>query len=160
MAIIITPTNLPDINSRPYNTNETITASGTAGEQNISVAISYQDPADLDNQLNLTLGESGAVATVVGTWDDPFSDQFTYVEKGTTYPKTPVTVTKVTNMPSDKLMYDLNQDSTVSVTKGLFMTVSYEDVNGVAQPNVSFYPEVILNNDYEGIRSFISNYYT
>ena len=161
---------LTDITNSTFAINETLTVVGTAGEQNIDGAISFQDPLDLgipDNstaQSNITFsGEGTSIITVGGNWNDPFSDQFTYVEKGTDpslYPKTPVTVTQVGNMPSDKLMYNLNQDNTEFVTKGLFLVVSYEDINGVAQPNVSFYPEVILNNDYEGIRSFISNYYT
>ena len=155
---------LADITNSTFAINDSLTLSGTAGEQNISGAISFQSMADLNNQLNLTLGGDGtSVLTVAGNWDDPFSDQFTYVEKGTDaslYPKTPVTVTQVGNMPSDKLMYNLNQDNTEFVTKGLFLTVSYEDINGVAQPNVYFYPEVKLYNSYERIRSFISNYYT
>ena len=155
---------LADITNSTFAINDSLTLSGTAGEQNISGAISFQSMADLNNQLNLTLGGDGtSVLTVAGNWDDPFNDQFTYVEKGTDpslYPKTPVTVTQVGNMPSDKLMYNLNQDNAEFVTKGLFLTVSYEDINGVAQPNVSFYPEVKLYNSYERIRSFISNYYT
>tara|TARA_B100002019_G_C21052140_1_gene489798 strand:- start:160 stop:684 length:525 start_codon:yes stop_codon:yes gene_type:complete len=155
---------LADITNSTFAINDSLTLSGTAGEQNISGAISFQSMADLNNQLNLTLGGDGtSVLTVAGNWDDPFNDQFTYVEKGTDpslYPKTPVTVTQVGNMPSDKLMYNLNQDNAEFVTKGLFITVTYEDTNGVAQPNVYFYPEVKLYNSYERIRSFISNYYT
>ena len=155
---------LADITNSTFAINDSLTLSGTAGEQNISGAISFQSMADLNNQLNLTLGGDGtSVLTVAGNWDDPFNDQFTYVEKGTDpslYPKTPVTVTQVGNMPSDKLMYNLNQDNAEFVTKGLFVTVTYEDTNGVAQPNVYFYPEVKLYNSYERIRSFISNYYT
>ena len=63
-------------------------------------------------------------------------------------------------MPSGKVLYDLNQDNTEYVTKGLFMTVDYEDINGVAQTSVNFYPEVKLYNPWERMRSFISNYYT
>ena len=161
---------LTDITNSTFAINETLTITGTAGEQNISAGISFQDPADLGipddstAQNNITFsGEGTSVITVGGNWNDPFSDQFTYVEKGTDpslYPKTPVTVTQVGNMPSDKLMYNLNQDNSEFVTKGLFLTVSYEDINGVAQTNVSFYPEVKLYNSYERIRSFISNYYT
>ena len=161
---------LTDITNSTFAINETFTISGTAGEQNISTGISFQDPMDLgipDDSTSqddiIFSGEGTSVITVGGNWNDPFSDQFTYVEKGTDaslYPKTPVTVTQVGNMPSDKLMYNLNQDNTEFVTKGLFLTVSYEDINGVAQPNVSFYPEVKLYNSYERIRSFISNYYT
>ena len=161
---------LTDITNSTFAINDTLTISATAGDVITSSAISFQDPLDTgipDNstaQNNITFGGEGtSVVTVGGNWNDPFSDQFTYVEKGTDaslYPKTPVTVTQVGNMPSDKLMYNLNQDNTEFVTKGLFLTVSYEDINGVAQTNVSFYPEVKLYNSYERIRSFISNYYT
>ena len=85
---------------------------------------------------------------------DPFNDQFTYVEKGTTYPKTPTTVTKIANMPSDKLMYNLEQDNTTPYTETFTITVTAD--TGV----VSFTLELKINNEYEGIRSFISNYYT
>jgi len=156
---------LTDITNSTFAINETLTLSATAGDVITSSSISFQNPADLDGQLNITFGNQGGTGpiTVTGNWDDPFSDQFTYVEKGTDpslYPKTPVTVTQVGNMPSDKLMYNLNQDNAEFVTKGLYIVASYEDINGVAQPNVSFYPEVKLYNSYERIRSFISNYYT
>ena len=161
---------LTDITNSTFAINDTLTISATAGDVITGSAISFQDPADLGipddstAQNNITFsGEGTSVVTVGGNWNDPFSDQFTYVEKGTDpslYPKTPVTVTQVGNMPSDKLMYNLNQDNSEFVTKGLFLTVSYEDINGVAQTNVSFYPEVKLYNSYERIRSFISNYYT
>ena len=161
---------LTDITNSTFAINETLTISATAGDVITGSAISFQDPLDTgipddstaQNDITFS-GEGTSVITVGGNWNDPFSDQFTYVEKGTDpslYPKTPVTVTQVGNMPSDKLMYNLNQDNSEFVTKGLFLTVSYEDINGVAQTNVSFYPEVKLYNSYERIRSFISNYYT
>ena len=97
---------------------------------------------------------------------DPFEDQFTYVEKGTDdslYPKIPVTVTKVDNMPADKLMYNLEQDNTTPYIETFTVTVNWEEGpvgNLVAQTPVTFTLELKINNSYEGIRSFISNYYT
>ena len=153
---------LPDITNSTFAINESLTISGTAGEQNISGAISFQSMADLNNQLNLTLGGDGTtVLTVTGNWDDPFSDQFTYVEQGQSdKTQTPTVVQSVGNMPSGKVLYDLDQDNTEYVTKGLYIVVAYEDEFGVAQPNVNFYPEVKLYNPWERMRSFISNYYT
>ena len=101
-----------------------------------------------------------------GTLQDPFEDQFTYVEKGTDeslYPKVPVTVTKVDNMPSDKLLYNLNQDNTTPYIETFTVTVQWEQGtagNLVAQTPATFTLELKINNAYEGIRSFISNYYT
>ena len=159
---------LTDITNSTFAINETLTITGTAGEQNISAGISFQDPADLgipdDSTLqsNITFsGENTSVITVGGNWNDPFSDQFTYVEQGQSdKTQTPSVVQSIHLMPSGKVLYDLNQDNTEYVTKGLFLTVVYEDINGVAQPNVYFYPEVKLYNPWERMRSFISNYYT
>jgi|TARA_B100001093_G_C26456840_1_gene854722 hypothetical protein len=154
---------LTDITNSTFAINETLTFSATAGDVITSSSISFQDPADLDGQLNITFGNEGGTGpiTVTGNWDDPFSDQFTYVEQGQSdKTQTPTVVQSVGNMPSGKIMYDLNQDNTEYVTKGLFLTVVYEDTNGVAQPNAQFYPEVKLYNPWERIRSFISNYYT
>ena len=159
---------LTDITNSTFAINETLTVVGTAGEQNIDGAISFQDPLDLgipDNstaQSNITFsGEGTSVITVGGNWNDPFSDQFTYVEQGQSdKTQTPSVVQSIHLMPSGKVLYDLNQDNTEYVTKGLFVTVSYEDINGVAQTPVDFFPEVKLYNPWERMRSFISNYYT
>ena len=144
------------------------TISGTAGEQNISTGISFQDPMDLgipDDSTSqddiIFSGEGTSVVTVGGNWNDPFSDQFTYVEQGQSdKTQTPSVVQSIHLMPSGKVLYDLNQDNTEYVTKGLFITVGYEDINGVAQTPVDFFPEVKLYNPWERMRSFISNYYT
>ena len=159
---------LTDITNSTFAINETFTISGTAGEQNISTGISFQDPADLGipddstSQDDITFsGEGTTVITVGGNWNDPFSDQFTYVEQGQSdKTQTPSVVQSIHLMPSGKVLYDLDQDNTEYVTKGLFVTVSYEDINGVAQTPVDFFPEVKLYNPWERMRSFISNYYT
>ena len=159
---------LTDITNSTFAINETLTFSATAGDVITSSAISFQDPADLGipddstSQDDITFsGEGTSVITVGGNWNDPFSDQFTYVEQGQSdKTQTPSVVQSIHLMPSGKVLYDLNQDNTEYVTKGLFVTVVYEDINGVAQPNVYFYPEVKLYNPWERMRSFISNYYT
>ena len=159
---------LTDITNSTFAINETFTISGTAGEQNISTGISFQDPMDLGipddstSQDDITFsGEGTTVITVGGNWNDPFSDQFTYVEQGQSdKTQTPSVVQSIHLMPSGKVLYDLNQDNTEYVTKGLFITVGYEDINGVAQTPVDFFPEVKLYNPWERMRSFISNYYT
>ena len=72
-------------------------------------------------------------------------------------------MTKVDNMPADKLMYDLNQDNTTPYIETFTVTVQWESGpvgNLVAQTPATFTLELKINNEYEGIRSFISNYYT
>ena len=77
--------------------------------------------------------------------------------------KVPVTVTKVDNMPADKQLYNLNQDNTTPYIETFTVTVQWEQGtagNLVAPSPVTFTLELKINNAYEGIRSFISNYYT
>ena len=106
------------------------------------------------SQPDLVITSGTTSVNIGGTLTDPFNDQFTYVEKGTTYPKTPVTVTKVSNMPADKLMYNLEQDNTTPYTETFTITVTADT------GTTTFTLELKINNAYEGIRSFISNYYT
>ena len=169
MSVTITPdevTGLADITRPNFAMNQTVSASATPTA-----------PADTANVTNVTASVAGTQPDLVitpgttsvnigGTLQDPFEDQFTYVEKGTDdslYPKIPVTVTKVDNMPSDKLLYDLNQDNTSPYIETFTVTVQWEEGpagNLVAQTPVTFTLELKINNAYEGIRSFISNYYT
>ena len=159
---------LTDITNSTFAINETLTVVGNAGEQNISASVTFQNPADLGipddstAQVGINFSEvSTSVISVTGNWNDPFSDQFTYVEQGQSdKTQTPSVVQSIHLMPSGKVLYDLNQDNTEYVTKGLFITVGYEDINGVAQTPVDFFPEVKLYNPWERMRSFISNYYT
>ena len=165
MTVSITPdeaTGLTDITRPNFAMNQTVSATATAsGGQVANVTNVTASVAGTQPDLVITSGTTSV--NIGGTLQDPFNDQFTYVEKGTTYPKTPVTVTKVSNMPSDKLMYNLEQDNTTPYTETFTITVQWEQGpagNLVAQTPVTFTLELKINNSYEGIRSFISNYYT
>ena len=153
MAITITPdeaTGLTDITRPNFAMNQTVTASSNDGSDtitNVTASVAGSQP-----DLVITSGTTSV--NIGGTLTDPFNDQFTYVEKGTTYPKTPVTVTKVSNMPPDKLMYNLEQDNTTPYTETFTITVTADT------GTTTFTLELKINNAYEGIRSFISNYYT
>ena len=165
MSVTITPdvaTGLADITRPNFAMNQTVSASATATSPNVA-AVTNVTAVVTGTQPDLVITPGTTSVNIGGTLQDPFNDQFTYVEKGTTYPKTPVTVTKVDNMPADKLMYDLNQDNTTPYTETFTITVQWESGpvgNLVAQTPATFTLELKINNEYEGIRSFISNYYT
>ena len=153
MAITITPdeaTGLTDITRPNIAMNQTVTASSDDGSDTITNVTA----SVAGNQPDLVITSGTTSVNIGGTLTDPFNDQFTYVEKGTTYPKTPVTVTKVSNMPPDKLMYNLEQDNTTPYTETFTITVTADT------GTTTFTLELKINNAYEGIRSFISNYYT
>ena len=166
MTVTITPdeaTDLADITRPNFAINQTVSASATATAPNVANVTNVTASLQSGSEPDLVITDGTTSVNIGGTLQDPFNDQFTYVEKGTTYPKTPVTVTKVDNMPADKLMYDLNQDNTTPYTETFTITVQWESGpvgNLVAQTPATFTLELKINNAYEGIRSFISNYYT
>lgn len=169
MSVTITPdevTGLADITRPNFAMNQTVSASATPTAPADTANVTNVTASVAGTQPNLVITPGTTSVNIGGTLQDPFVDQFTYVEKGTDdslYPKIPVTVTKVDNMPSDKLLYDLNQDNTSPYIETFTVTVQWEQGtagNLVAQTPVTFTLELKINNEYEGIRSFISNYYT
>ena len=169
MSVTITPdevTGLADITRPNFTMNQTVSASATPTAPATDANVTNVTASVAGTQPNLVITPGTTSVNIGGTLQDPFEDQFTYVEKGTDdslYPKIPVTVTKVDNMPSDKLLYDLNQDNTSPYIETFTVTVQWEQGtagNLVAQSPVTFTLELKINNEYEGIRSFISNYYT
>jgi len=169
VSVTITPdevTGLADITRPNFAMNQTVSASATPTAPATDANVTNVTASVAGTQPNLVITPGTTSVNIGGTLQDPFVDQFTYVEKGTDdslYPKIPVTVTKVDNMPSDKLLYDLNQDNTSPYIETFTVTVQWEQGtagNLVAQTPVTFTLELKINNEYEGIRSFISNYYT
>ena len=118
MSVTITPdevTGLADITRPNFAMNQTVSASATPTAPADTANVTNVTASVAGTQPNLVITPGTTSVNIGGTLQDPFEDQFTYVEKGTDdslYPKIPVTVTKVDNMPSDKLLYDLNQDNT------------------------------------------------
>ena len=166
MSVTITPdevTGLADITRPNFAMNQTVSASATPTAPATDANVTNVTASVAGTQPNLVITPGTTSVNIGGTLQDPFEDQFTYVEKGTDdslYPKIPVTVTKVDNMPSDKLLYDLNQDNTSPYIETFTVTVQWEQGtagNLVAQTPVTFTLELKINNEYEGIGSFISN---
>ena len=61
------------------------------------------------NGITMTPGTTSC--TLVGTYEDSFTDEFKYVEKGSSdLAGSPTTVIGLDNLPSNKLFYNLNQN--------------------------------------------------
>tara|TARA_B100000614_G_scaffold252641_1_gene265556 strand:- start:370 stop:831 length:462 start_codon:yes stop_codon:yes gene_type:complete len=153
MTVTITPdvaTGLTDITRPNFTMNQTVTASGDADDNitNVTATVSGSHP-------NLVITPSSSSVSITGTLTDPFNDEFTYVEQGeSNKSQTPTVVQKISNMPADKILYNLNQDNTTPYTETFTITVTHDG------STTDFTLELKINNEYEGIRSFISNYYT
>jgi len=166
MAVTITPdgtaTFLTDLTRPNFTMNQVVSASATAAggqEANVTnVTATVQG-----TQPNLVITPGSTSVSITGSIEDPFVDEFTYIEQGESdKTQTPVTVQRIVNMPADKLFYDLNQDSTNFTTEIFNITVQWASGtagNLVAQTPATFTLELKIYNEWEGIRSFVSNYY-
>ena len=102
--------------------------------------------------ITMTPGTSSC--TLVGTYEDSFTDEFKYVEKGSSdLAGSPTIVIGLDNLPSNKLFYNLNQDATASVTKSYTVTATSSGGTN------TFTVTQVVNNELESIRSAVASYY-
>jgi hypothetical protein len=168
MAVTITPdgtaTFLTDITRPNFAMNETVSATCTvaSGDCNVTnVTAALQAPA---NEPDLVITPGTTSVNIGGSIQDPFIDRFTYVDEGRSdLNQTPTTVERIINMPSDKIFFNLDQDNNVYVSRFFDITVQWESGttgNLVAQTPATFVLELKIYNEWEGIRAFVSNYYS
>ena len=165
MAVTITPdeaTGLTDITRPNFTMNQTVTAACSVTSPDICNVTNVTATVQ-GTQPNLVITPGSTSVSITGSIEDPFVDEFTYIEQGESdKTQSPVTVQRLVNMPSDKLFYDLNQDNTNFTTEIFNITVQWESGtagNLVAQTPATFPLELKIYNEWEGIRSFVSNYY-
>ena len=165
MAVTITPdeaTGLADITRPNFTMNQTVSASATAPAGQVA-NVTNVTASVVGTQPSLVITSGSTSVSITGSIEDPFVDEFTYIEQGESdKTQSPVTVQRLVNMPSDKLFYDLNQDNTNFTTEIFNIKVQWESGtagNLVAQTPATFTLELKIYNEWEGIRSFVSNYY-
>ena len=113
---------------------------------------------DITSTLTITPGQNQV--SISGTFDDPFSDSFTYVEKGSTNNvETPTTIIGVSNMPANKEYYLLDQDTRNYVIVTFTILVEVTTTIGNTTSTVTKTATLQVNNEWEGIRSFVDTYY-
>ena len=113
---------------------------------------------DITSTLTITPGQNQV--NISGTFDDPFSDSFTYVEKGSTnLVETPTTIIGVSNMPANKEYYLLDQDTRNYVIVTFTILVEVTTTIGNTTSTVTKTATLQVNNEWEGIRSFVDTYY-
>ena len=166
MAVTITPdgtaTFLTDITRPNFTMNQTVSASCSVASPNVC-NVTNVTASVAGTQPDLVITPGSTSVSITGSIEDPFVDEFKYVEQGESdKTSTPVTVQRLVNMPPDKVMFDLNQDNTSYTTETFTVTVQWESGpvgNLTAQTPATFTLELKIYNEWEGIRSFISNYY-
>ena len=150
------PWSIPDRTRPTFTINQTVTASTDDAVNetitNVTASVDGTEP-------NLVITPGTTSVSITGSFADPFSDSFTYVDAGeSTNTMTPITVVGAPNLPAGKVFYDLDQDMTAYTTKTFTVVVSYE-LNNAAQTPESFTLTMKINNSWEGMRSLIDTYY-
>ena len=155
-----------------YTLSHSVSASTSDEDDDItnvtctSVTYSYYDSSesvvggatDLTSTLTITPGTTSV--SISGTFNDPFSDSFTYVDKGgTNLVDTPTTVVGVSNVPANKEFYLLDQDTRNYVILTFTIAVTIFTPAPDTTSTVNFTATLQVNNEWEGIRSFVDTYY-
>ena len=155
-----------------YTLNHSVSASTSDEDDEVTsvtctaVTYSYYNASDsvvggaTDLTSTLTITPGTTSVNISGTFDDPFSDSFTYVEKGgTDLVDTPTTIIGVSNMPANKEYYLLDQDTRNYVIVTFTIQVVVTTTIGGATSTVTKTATLQVNNEWEGIRSFVDTYY-
>ena len=149
------PWSIPDRTRPTFTISQTITASASLADEEITNVTATVD----GTEPNLVITPGTTSVAITGSFADPYSDSFTYIDAGQSdKTQTPTTVRGVDNLPADKIFFDLDQDMTAYTTKTFTVTVSYDLIN-VAQTPETFTLTMKINNEWEGIRSVVDNYY-
>ena len=149
------PWSIPDRTRPTFTISQTITASASLADEEITNVTATVD----GTEPNLVITPWTTSVAITGSFADPYSDSFTYIDAGQSdKTQTPTTVSGVDNLPADKIFFDLDQDMTAYTTKTFTVTVSYDLIN-VAQTPETFTLTMKINNEWEGIRSVVDNYY-
>ena len=149
------PWSIPDRTRPTFTISQTITASASLADEEITNVTATVD----GTEPNLVITPGTTSVAITGSFADPYSDSFTYIDAGQSdKTQTPTTVSGVDNLPADKIFFDLDQDMTAYTTKTFIITVSYDLIN-VAQTPETFTLTMKINNEWEGIRSVVDNYY-
>ena len=149
------PWSIPDRTRPTFTISQTITASASLADEEITNVTATVD----GTEPNLVITPGTTSVAITGSFADPYSDSFTYIDAGQSdKTQTPTTVSGVDNLPADKIFFDLDQDMTAYTTKTFTVTVSYDLIN-VAQTPETFTLTMKINNEWEGIHSVVDNYY-
>ncbi len=152
ISIVVSPGSPTEISptTRTLKTvNATITATGDAGEIIQSVLVELEE-----TEPGVTIVNGITSSSINGTYIDPFEDSFTYVERGSSnLIETPKTVIGTENLPPKKDYFILSQDTREESIRHYNVTVISSGGSN------SFEVTHPIYNEWEGIRSFVDNYY-
>jgi len=149
MTISLSLASLPTTSraSRSVSSSVIATASSEVISSISGVLLGQSEQVNIVATANNTL-------SISGNYIDPFDDKFTYISKGSSDKKeTPSIISGVSNVPANKELFKVEQDTTEKRTKTYSITVQHNSGNNTFQITHD------IQNEFAGIYSFMSNYY-
>lgn len=141
----------------------TLPATSRTSRSVSSLVVATADSETISSISGVLLGVSEQVNIVAtaddtlsisGTYADPFDDKFTFISKGSSDKKeTPSIISGVSNVPANKDLFKVEQDTTEKRTKTYLITVQHDT------EQTTFEITHDIENEFAGIYSFMSNYY-
>jgi hypothetical protein len=141
----------------------TLPATSRTSRSVSSSVVATADSETISSISGVLLGRSEQVNIVAtaddtlsisGTYADPFDDKFTFISKGSSDKKeTPSIISGISNVPANKDLFKVEQDTTEKRTKTYLITVQHDS------EQTTFEITHDIENEFAGIYSFMSTYY-
>ena len=149
MAISLSLATLPATSRTSRSVSSSVVA--TADSETISSISGVL--LGVSEQVNI-VATADDTLSISGTYADPFDDKFTFISKGSSDKKeTPSIISGVSNVPANKDLFKVEQDTTEKRTKTYLITVQHDT------EQTTFEITHDIENEFAGIYSFMSTYY-
>jgi len=149
MAISLSLATLPATSRTSRSVSSSVVA--TADSETISSISGVL--LGVSEQVNI-VATADDTLSISGTYADPFDDKFTFISKGSSDKKeTPSIISGVSNVPANKDLFKVEQDTTEKRTKTYLITVQHDT------EQTTFEITHDIENEFAGIYFFMSTYY-
>jgi hypothetical protein len=130
--------------------NATISAVSTEESESIVDVIVTK----LDNEPNVFIDNTENFAKIVGKYNEPFEDLFTYVERGSSdLLEKPKIGKNLESVPAKKDFFFLEQDMTEEVFRNYAVSVV------TSSSTYNFVVSHRIYNEWDALKDFVANYY-
>lgn len=152
MTISVDKTTFTTLTRPNFTVSETVTASTDDAS---SETINSVSAVVNQTESNITITGGSSSVAVSGSYGNPFTDTFTYVNAGSSnLLMTPITVTGQDNVPADQIFFELSQDTSATASRTYTVTVTYN-----TSLTETFTVTQTINNEFDAIKTFVSEYY-
>ena len=152
MTISVDKTTFTTLTRPNFTVSETVIASTDDAS---SETINSVSAVVNQTESNITITGGSTSVAVSGSYGNPFTDTFTYVNAGSSnLLMTPITVTGQDNVPADQIFFELSQDTSATASSPYTVTVTYN-----TSLTETFTVTQTINNEFDAIKTFVSEYY-